>query len=91
MDPHRRTVREAGGRLISLWGAEETAGAFAISVAYALEDGILWLQLPVDDRNGDASGYPDLSTVFPCATRMQRAVYDLLGLSAIGARTPGHG
>ena len=25
------TVREAGGRLISLWGAEETAGAFVIS------------------------------------------------------------
>src|SRR5882672_5459311 len=62
------TVREAGGRLISLWGAEQAAGMFVISAAYALE-----------------AEYPDLSTVFPCATRMQRAVYDLLGLRAIGA------
>jgi Ni,Fe-hydrogenase III large subunit/Ni,Fe-hydrogenase III component G len=77
------TVRKAGGRLISLWGAEETAGTFVISAAYALEDGILWLQLPAGDGHGN--GYPDLSTVFPCATRMQRAVYDLLGLRAIGA------
>src|SRR5260370_6818902 len=77
------TVREAGGRLISLWGAEQAAGMFVISAAYALEDGILGLQLPVGDGDGD--GYPDLSTVFPCATRMQRAVYDLLGLRAIGA------
>jgi Ni,Fe-hydrogenase III large subunit/Ni,Fe-hydrogenase III component G len=81
------TVREAGGRLISLWGAEQAAGMFVISAAYALENGILWLQLPVGDGHGDAheAEYPDLSTVFPCATRMQRAVYDLLGLRAIGA------
>jgi Ni,Fe-hydrogenase III large subunit/Ni,Fe-hydrogenase III component G len=77
------TVRETGGRLISLWGTEETAGTFVISAAYALEDGILWLQLPAGDVH--ENGYPDLSTVFPSATRMQRAVYDLLGLRAIGA------
>jgi Ni,Fe-hydrogenase III large subunit/Ni,Fe-hydrogenase III component G len=79
------TVREAGGRLISLWGAEQAAGTFVISAAYAMEDGILWLQLPVGDGHGDGGGYPDLSSVFPCATRMQRAVYDLLELRAIGA------
>lgn len=75
-----RTIREADGRLISLWGAEEAAGAFTISAAYALEDGILWLQLPVGKE-----GYPDLSTIFPCAIRMQRTVHDLLGLHALGA------
>ncbi|WP_454873117.1 hydrogenase large subunit [Paraburkholderia xenovorans] len=75
-----RTARENGGRLISLWGNEEATGTFAISAAYALEDGILWLEAPVA-----AQGYPDLSTVFPCAARMQRAVFDLLGLRAIGA------
>jgi len=81
------TVREAGGRLISLWGAEQAAGTFVISAAYALEDGILWLQLPVGDGHGKAheAEYPDLSTVFASATRMQRAVYDLLGLRASGA------
>jgi Ni,Fe-hydrogenase III large subunit/Ni,Fe-hydrogenase III component G len=80
-----RTVREAGGRLISLWGAEQAADTFVISAAYALEDGILWLQLPGGDGHEDRDGYPHLSTVFACATRMQRAVYDLLGLRAIGA------
>lgn len=75
-----RTARETGGRLISLWAAEAAAGAFVVSAAYALEDGILWLELPVGKE-----GYPDLSTVFPCATRMQRTIRDLLGLHAIGA------
>jgi Ni,Fe-hydrogenase III large subunit/Ni,Fe-hydrogenase III component G len=79
------TVRETGGRLISVWGAEEAPGTFAISAAYALEDGILWLKLPVGDGHGDSDGYPDISAVLPCATRMQRAVYDLVGLRAIGA------
>ncbi|SAK51558.1 hydrogenase large subunit [Caballeronia ptereochthonis] len=76
-------VREAGGRLISLWGTEEPAGTFVISAAYALEDGIVWLQSPAGDVH--ENGYPDLSAIFPGATRMQRAVYDLLGLGAIGA------
>lgn len=79
------TVREAGGRLISLWGTEETAGTFVISAAYALEDGILWLQSPTGDGHGKGDRYPDISAVFPCATRMQRAVYDLVGLRATGA------
>ena len=63
------TVRETGGRLISMWGAEETPGTFTISVAYALEDGILWLKLPVGDGHGGSDGYPDISALFPCATR----------------------
>jgi Ni,Fe-hydrogenase III component G len=79
------TVRETGGRLISLWGAEEAPGTFAISAAYALEDGVLWLQLPIGDGHGSSDGYPDIAAVFPCATRMQRAVYELVGLRAIGA------
>ena len=79
------TVREAGGRLISVWGAEEAPGMFAICAAYALEDGILWLQLPVDGQHDGKDSYPDLSAVFPCAIRMQRAVHDLLGLRADGA------
>ncbi len=75
-----QTARENAGRLISVWGAEEREGQFAISAAYALDDGILWVQLPVATE-----GYPDLSAIFPCAIRMQRAVHDLLGVQAIGA------
>ncbi|CAB3769002.1 hydrogenase large subunit [Paraburkholderia solisilvae] len=79
-------AREQGGRLISLWGAEDVAGTFSICAAYALEDGLLWLRLPAAaDATRDGYGYPDLSVFFACASRMQRAVFDLLGVRAIGA------
>ncbi|RDK00284.1 NADH-quinone oxidoreductase subunit C [Paraburkholderia lacunae] len=78
------TIREQGGRLISLWGGGAATGTFVMSAAYAMDDGLLWVQLPV--ASGDeGGGYPDLSAIFPCATRMQRAVYDLLGLRAMDA------
>ena len=79
------TVREQGGRLISLWGTEVATGAFVASAAYAMEDGLLWVRLPVTEGLEGEIGYPDVSGIFPCAARMQRAVYDLLGLRAIGA------
>lgn len=76
-----RMARQDGAWLISLWGGQESGDTFAVSAAYALEDGLLWLQLPI----GEQDGYPDLSALFPCATRMQRALHDLLGLHASGA------
>lgn len=82
-----RTVRAAGGQLIAVWGSETIIGMFSVSAAYALDDGILWVRLPVGAGcapNG-ADGYPDLSGIFPGATRMQRTVYDMVGLCALGA------
>ncbi|PXW28444.1 Ni,Fe-hydrogenase III large subunit [Paraburkholderia caballeronis] len=77
-------AREAGARLVSLWGDEAAAGAvggFGVSAAYAFDDGLLWVRVAADAERG----YPDLSATFACATRMQRAVHDLLGLHARGA------
>jgi len=75
-------LRQNGVRLIALWGAEQaTAHSSIVSAAFGLEDGVLWLQLPMQN----ADGYPDLSHLYPCATRMQRAIYDLLGIEARGA------
>jgi len=80
-----QTVANGGGRLISLWGSdrrEHEAGNLVVSVALATGEGLAWLDLPL------APGeflYPDLSAVFPCAVRLQRAVYDLLGLDPEGA------
>jgi Ni,Fe-hydrogenase III large subunit/Ni,Fe-hydrogenase III component G len=78
-----RNVRERGGRLVAVWGADrrEAGAAFSIYAAYALEDGLSILDLGLD---GDER-YPDLSGLFPCASRMQRAVHDLLGLVPEGA------
>lgn len=95
------TIREAGGRLVTLWGGEPAAGRFEVCAAYELDDGLLWLRLPVEpaaneereagdaqehDDAGERSGdYPDLSTIFAGAARMQRAIRDLVGLRARGA------
>lgn len=76
-----RNAAEVGGRLVSLWGSEgaEEPSAHA---AYASPDGLLCVRLPLDASRR----YPDLSPMFACASRLQRAVADLSGLRADGAR-----
>jgi Ni,Fe-hydrogenase III large subunit/Ni,Fe-hydrogenase III component G len=80
-----RRVKDAGGRLVSLWGADrrsQPGGGFAIAAAYALLDGLVWLDLALP---AEAPDYPDLAPIFPAAARMQRATADLLGIAAAGA------
>ncbi len=74
-------VREGGGRLVSIWGAQ-SAGLRA-HAAYAVQDGLAWLELELD---ADRALYPDLAPIFHGAARMQRAAADLLGIHAEGAR-----
>lgn len=76
-------IRTDGGLLISIWGTDRTpeADQFIISAAYCMAEGVLWLRLPATEQDG----YPDLSAVFPAAVRMQRAMFDLLGIRARGA------
>ncbi len=75
-------VAASGGRLISVWGVDRSAaGAGMVAcAAYGVLEGLVWLELPVSDT----AAYPDLSGVFACAGRMQRAVSDLSGLRADG-------
>ncbi|MCC7484355.1 MAG: NADH-quinone oxidoreductase subunit C [Burkholderiales bacterium] len=74
-------VREEGGRLVALWGADRTGGGTAtVCVALANAAGLIVLRLPVA-----GAAFPDVSDLFPAANRMQRAVRDLLGLAAEGA------
>lgn len=89
-----QAVSGAGGRLLSLWGSDRTrgaAGSLVISAAYVIDEGLLWLDLPLSERSmHDAQrpshpGYPDLVPFFPCAARMQRAAADLLEVVAEGA------
>ena len=80
-----RTIREEGGRLISVWGRHEhdaraEADRFILSAAYCVAEGLLWLRLPVLAPDS----FPDLSDVFPAARRMQRTIFDLLGIRANG-------
>ncbi len=73
-------VKAEGGRFISLWGSDRQ-GSFSVSAAYCVAEGLLCLRLALKG----AEGYPDIATIFPAAVRMQRALFDLLGLQANGA------
>ena len=80
-----RAVAAAHGRLVALWGVDRGGGAasgFAVCAAYALADGLVWLDLALP---AEAPEYPDVSAEFPAAARMQRAAADLLGIVATGA------
>ncbi len=79
-----RLVHEERGRLVAIWGADrrDAGHAFSVYAAYATTDGLTVLDLHVASAE---ESYPDLSGLFPCASRMQRAVHDLLGLVAEGA------
>ncbi len=71
-------VSQSGGRLGTLWGAENDRTVSAILVS----DGrLLCLRLAAPEGR-----YPDVSDYFPSASRLQRAVRDLTGLDAGGDR-----
>ena len=77
-------VKHDGGKLVALWGSDESASGagYALHVALVTAAGMLCLTLPV---SAERPAYPDISDLFPGAGRMQRAVVDLLGLHATGA------
>ena len=77
-----RQVREKGGRLVALWGADysDRGAGFAVHAALTVQPGLLVVTLPLAGEN-----FPDISDIFPAAGRMQRAAFDLCGLWAEGA------
>jgi Ni,Fe-hydrogenase III large subunit/Ni,Fe-hydrogenase III component G len=76
------TVREKGGRLVALWGADysDIGAGCAVHAALSTQSGLIVIALPLTE-----SRYPDVSDVFPAANRMQRAVQDLYGARAESA------
>ena len=69
-----QSAEQQGGRLAALWGSDEPLAVHALVV---LHERLLCFDLRIEGEE-----YPDASTVFPAAARMQRAVRDLLGLRA---------
>ena len=72
---------------MALWGADhrdlaDDEDEYSVYAAYAVKDGLAVVELLVQDS---APSYPDLSGLFPAAGRMQRALFDLLGIGASGA------
>src|SRR6185437_8137053 len=74
-------VAATGGRLLSLWAArgEDAPSSAAIYAAYWIEAGLLLTELAIASEDGGAR-YPGLETLFPAASRMQRAASDLYGV-----------
>jgi Ni,Fe-hydrogenase III large subunit/Ni,Fe-hydrogenase III component G len=77
-------VRDEGGYLVALWGSDERerGAGFAVHAALASDLGLLCLSLPLPPQE---PSYPDVSGIFPAASRMQRAAFDMLGIRAEGA------
>jgi Ni,Fe-hydrogenase III large subunit len=75
-----QAVADAGGRLVALWATPRPQGAssgLVVCAAYALLEGLVWLELALPPAQ---PLLPDLSAIFPCANRMQRAAADLCGV-----------
>ena len=77
-------VRHDGGKLLALWGSDEQpcGQGYALHVSLVTATGMLCLSLPLTAAHAT---YPDISDIFPAASRMQRACFDMLGLHALGA------
>lgn len=81
-------LRDHGAGLLTLWGADDRDrdGRFRIFAAFLLPDQVVVLE---HAPTGGAAGYPSLTRWFPVADRLQRALYDLLGMEAdIGDTRP---
>jgi Ni,Fe-hydrogenase III large subunit len=69
----------SGGRLLAMWASHGERAPAAIRAAFLIDSGALLLSLPLADPGAP---YPGLESLFPCASRMQRAVADLSGVRA---------
>lgn len=79
-----RLVRGSDGRLVSLWGedGQDSGGGLILCVVLETAEQLLVVEHVM---LSNPPIYPDLSEIFPSATRLQRATYDLVGLRAAGA------
>jgi len=81
--PACERVRGDGGRLVALWGSDETdrGAGYLLNVALGAQPGLVVATVALDAAD---PVYPGIADIFPAADRMQRATHDLLGLRAEG-------
>jgi Ni,Fe-hydrogenase III large subunit/Ni,Fe-hydrogenase III component G len=78
-------IKDSHGQLLALWGSDDRhlGGGFTLHAAFLTPAGLLWISAALP---AEAPAYPDLARIFPQAGRMQRAIHDLLGMRAEGAK-----
>lgn len=83
--PICHNVHDGGGRLLALWGSDvrQYGLGFKLHVVLVNESGLVCLNAALP---AELPCYPDISLIFPAASRMQRAAYDLMGIVATGAQ-----
>ena len=72
-------IAAAGGRLLALWGTSRVGQGDTLHAVAVAPPRVLAVTVPLAT---DVRGYPGVEDVFPSASRMQRAVFDLTGLRA---------
>jgi Ni,Fe-hydrogenase III large subunit/Ni,Fe-hydrogenase III component G len=84
-----QNLHSAGALLLTLWGADDRDhnGCFRIRAAWLTDEGVVVAEHRIADT--EYPSYPGLAVLFPSAGRMQRAVFDLLGIRATGRDTRG--
>jgi Ni,Fe-hydrogenase III large subunit len=70
-------IAAAGGRLLALWGTNRVGQYDTLHAVAIAPPRALLISVPIADGNRQ---YPGVEDVFPSASRMQRAVFDLCGL-----------
>jgi Ni,Fe-hydrogenase III large subunit/Ni,Fe-hydrogenase III component G len=73
-----------GGRLGALWASDDRdrGRGYCVRALLVQYEGLVCLELEVPAAEPT---YPDLSDLFACAGRMQRAAFDLVGVRAVTA------
>lgn len=79
-------VHGAGGRIAALWGEDRRREAerFRLNCVFGINQGHVWVALDLPAQGDACPSYPDLSGIFPAASRMQRATRDLVGIASDG-------
>lgn len=78
-------VHQNQGRLMTLWGSDERLihSKFQLHLLFVFpQQCTLYLHCDLSEHNPT---YPDLSTHFPVANRLQRALFDLFGFKAMNS------
>jgi len=80
--PACRLARDQGAHLVALWASDERdrGAGFAVRVVLGDATGFTVLETAVPDL--EDARYGDVSAVFPAASRMQRAAFDLVGVAS---------
>ncbi len=78
-----KTVRAGNGRLLTLWGTDDRDrdGHYRVYAAYVEGPGITIIEYGIEANRSPV--YPSIADIFPCASRMERAIFDLLGIRSM--------